>query len=74
MESALQALGIKCVRSSTDSDLVKFLNDAILFPSSQNEWEISRTIKSIIETNVDPDKADDMINHLKELASYSEWD
>ncbi|MEM3192042.1 MAG: hypothetical protein QXP36_04415 [Conexivisphaerales archaeon] len=74
LESALQILKVEYSKSSSNDDLIKLLNSVITFPSSQNEWEIKKTIKSIIDMREDSDKRDDIIKHLKDLVSYSDWD
>ncbi len=74
LESALRILGIKYSKSDSENMLERTLKGAFSFPVSQTEWEIKRTIESLIKNACDPTESRKSLYYLKELVSYSSWD
>lgn len=74
LESALRILGIKFDNSDNEDKLKILLSDAIKYPLSENEWEIYRTIKVLLNERGNTSKSKKALSHLEELVSYSQWD
>ncbi len=74
LKAALDILGISYEKSDNANALAKLLRDAIPHPASQNEFEISKTIKSLIGAGGNMEKADTLVRRLAIQVSYSVWD